>query len=155
MSVGSKLGAKAEVLKLIRDDLDRTLAQIAPVVGERVEAAQPPAPELEVRDVIDDDDLLEAIDVYFELLDGVIAGADDCYQHLTPGQATEIGLTSVELERLNSAIDDVNAAVAGLAPTRLPLRAPRHEVVLFLATGVAYAPAVGLGLAILSTEQPL
>lgn len=146
MSVEPKPDIKAEVLKLIRDNVDRTLALMALGIGERVETARASAPELDVRDVIEGDDLIGAIDLYFELLDTVIPGADDCYEHLTPAPAAEIGLTPNELERLNGAIDHVNSAVAGLSPTGLPLGAPRQEVMLFLATAVAYAPAIRLGL---------
>jgi len=149
MKMECKAGAKVEVLKFMKNSLDRTLAEIPPVIGACAEVARPSATDLEVRDVVEGDDLVEAIDVYFEILDNVIVGAGDSYQHLTPEQATGIGLTPIALERLNSAIDDVNTAVAGLAPTGLPLSAPRGECLLFLATRVAYAPAPGLILPVL------
>ncbi|MGE3537883.1 MAG: bZIP transcription factor [Candidatus Tectimicrobiota bacterium] len=150
MHMEPKSGAKGEVLQLIRNSLDRTLAEIPPVIaGRTCRVARPSVSDLEVRDVVEGDNLVEAIDLYFDLLDGVIAGADDYYQYLTPEQATEIGLTPIELKRLNSAIDDVNTAVAGLASTGLPLGAPRSECMLFLATRVAYAPPAGLILPVL------
>ena len=137
-------GKKAEILEFVKDTVDQALSEI-PATGNENESV--PTPPIDVGDVLEDDELVETVDFYYDLLDPVVQGSGGCYKHLTPEQATEIGLTPQDLQNVNCAVDIINTTAGAVSATGISASIPRHDAVLTMASSITATPMmVGIAL---------